>query len=158
MIEIGKNFLWALTDAKQQSRQEKKTNSLLLSQIQQQAEQLRQAYEDKMRYLLRSSAEKQQLTYENARQQLAMLNAKRAANGINANSASGIDEIQTGVLNQTRTAKTEAINLQESAAQEENSFVQAWKGFVQLMGEYRKKMKRHARLGEWGQAFVSLFK
>ena len=58
MIEIGKNFLWGLANAKQAARQEKERNKQSALQAGQQADALQQAYEEKMNYLFRSSAEK----------------------------------------------------------------------------------------------------
>lgn len=157
MIEIGKNFLWGLASARQTTRQEKEKNKLGALQAQQQADALQQAYEEKMNYLFRSSAEKAQLAYENARKQLASLQAKRAANGVSDTSASSLDEKQTYALQQTQNQQQIQAALQEEAAKQTNIFERKWNELREAVAQYRKQAKRTHRLGDLGRAFLSLF-
>lgn len=157
MIEIGKNFWWGLSNAKQNSRQEKEKNNLLATQAQQQAEALQQAYEEKMNYLFRSSTERTQLALENARKQLALLEAKRAANGLGANSATAVDEKQTANLQQARQQKQVQQELQTRAAEESNVFERKWNELRQAVSRYRKQARSKGRLGSFGRAVLSLF-
>lgn len=157
MIEIGKNFLWGLASAKQTVRQEKEKNKLGALQAEQQANALQQAYEEKMNYLFRSSVEKTQLAYQNARKQLAALQAKRAANGITDQSASVIDETQTSALQQAQNQQQAQAALQETATQQTTVFERAWNELRNKIADYRKKAKHKNRLGSLGRAIISLF-
>jgi len=157
MIEIGKNFLWGLADARQNTRQEREKNKLGMLQAQQEADALQQAYEEKMKYLFRSSAERTQLAYENARKQLAMLQAKRAANGISDKSASAVDEKQTSQLQQAQNQQQMQQELQQTAAQQTSIFERKWNELRDAIAQYRKQANRKHRLGSLGRAFLSLF-
>ncbi len=157
MIEIGRNFWWGLSNAKQSSRQEKEKNNLLATQAQQQAEALQQAYEEKMNYLFRSSTERTQLALENARKQLALLEAKRAANGLSSDSATAVDEKQMATLQQAQQQKQVQHELQISAAEESNVFERKWNELRQAVLRYRKQARSKGRLGSFGRAVLSLF-
>ena len=157
MIEIGKNFLWGLANAKQTARQDKEKNKLSTLQAQQQMDDLQQAYEEKMHYLFRSSAEKTQLAYENARNQLAALQAKRAANGVSNNSASAVDEKQVIALQQAQNQQQAQTALQQAAAQQTTIFERKWNELREAIAQYRKRANRKHHLGSLGQAFLSLF-
>ncbi len=157
MIEIGKNFWWGLSNAKQSARQEKEKNNLLATQAQQQAKALQQAYEEKMEYLFRSATERTQLALDNARKQLALLQAKRAANGVLADSATAVDEKQTADLQQTQQQKQVQQELQTRAAEENNVFERKWNELRQAVTRYRKQARSKGRLGSFGRAVLSLF-
>lgn len=157
MIEIGKNFLWGIAKSKQTSKQEKEKNKWGAIQAQQQADALQQAYEEQMNYLFRSSIEKTQLAYENARKQLAALQAKRAANGVTEQSASSIDEKQTANLQQAQNQKQTQRDLQQTAAQQTNVFERKWKELREAAVRYRKQAQRKSGLGSLGRAIASLF-
>ena len=155
MIEIGKNFLWGLTNAKQAAQQRKDTNRLGVLQAEQQANAVQQEYEEKMKYLFRSSAEKTQLAYENARKQLAALQATRAANGITDLSASAIDEKQTSALQQVQNQQQTQAVLQEAAAKQTTAFERAWNDLRDKIANYRRKAKYKSSLGSLGRALLS---
>ena len=157
MIEIGKNFWWGLASAKQSARQKKEQNNLLATQAQQQAEALQQAYEEKMSYLFRSSTERTQLALDNARQQLALLQAKRAAHGVGADSATAADEKQTLALQQAQQQKQAQQDLQARASEESNVFERKWTELRQAVSRYRKQARSKGRLGSFGRAVLSLF-
>ena len=157
MIEIGKNFLWGISNAKQMARQEKEKNKQGALQAQQQADALQQEYEAKINYLFRTSAEKTKLAYENARKQLAVLQARRAANGVTDASASAIDEKQTTALQQAQNQKQAHASLQEEASQQTSIFERKWNQLRDAVAQYRKQAKRKNRLGSLGRAFLSLF-
>lgn len=157
MIEIGKNFLWGVAKAKQTAQQEKEKNKWGITQAQQQADALQQEYEEKMKYLFRTSAEKTQLAYENARKQLAVLQAKRAANGITDGSASAIDEKQTVNLQQDKNQQQMQTALQETVAQQTNIFERKWNALREAVTRYRKQSHRKNGLGSLGRAILSLF-
>ncbi len=158
MIEIGKNFLWGIAQAKQQSRQEKSKYKTLGDQARQEAQALQEAYEQQMAYLFRSSAERTKLAYENARKQLAVLRAKRAANGITDQSASAMDEKQLSQLQQVQTQQQTQADLATAAAQQTNIFERKWKELHSAMTRYYKQSHRKSRLGSLGRALVSLLK
>ncbi len=157
MIEIGKNFLWGLANAKQATRQEKERNKQSALQAGQQADALQQAYEEKMNYLFRSSAEKTQLAYENARKQLAALQAKRAANGMSEQSASAVDEKQLSALQQTQQQQKVQTDLQQTASQQTGIFERKWNTLREAISQYNKAAKKKHRLGSLGRAILSLF-
>ena len=158
MIEIGKNFLWAVTNARQAAQREREQNKLWAQQAQEQADALQQDYEQKMAYLFRSSAEKTALAYDNARRQLAALQAKRAANGLTGASASALDEKQTSALQQVQEQQRIQENLQTTAAQQDNLFQQQWRALRALVARYGRAAKRKGRLGSLGKAITALFK
>lgn len=158
MIEIGRNFLGGLASAQQQVRQNKLKNKTLASQVEQELSALQQEYENKMNYLFRSSVEKNQLASQRALAQLAVLQAKRAANGIDANSAFSIDEKQTSALRQQLDQQTLQRQLQQTAAQENATFTQKWHALWQAMQQYRRQAGKKQRFNTIRQAFVSLFK
>jgi hypothetical protein len=158
MIEIGKIFLWAVSNAKQIAHQKKEQHKLWAQQAQEQADALAQDYEQKMAYLFRSSAEKTALAYENARRQLAALQAKRAANGLTGESASALDEKQTTALQQAQEQQRMQQTLQVTAAQQNNLFQQQWRALRTLVARYSRAAKRKGRLGSFGKAITALFK
>jgi len=157
MIEIGKNFLKAVAQASQTARQQKTQAKTLAQQAQEQADALQQAYEEKMEYLFRSSAEKTHLAYENARRQLAVLQAQRAAKSIAGDSASVVDEKQTAALQQSLAQQQTQQNLQNTAAQQTHIFEQQLSALRQAIKRFGKKAHQKHRLGSLGQAILSLF-
>lgn len=158
MIEIGKNFFTGLTSAQQQARQNKLKNKALTSQVEQELSALQQEYENMMNYLFRSSVEKNQLASQRALAQLAALQAKRAANGIDAGSAFSVDEKQTSALRQQLDQQTLQRQLQQTAAQENATFTQKWQALWQAMQQYRKQARKNRHFSAIGKAFISLFK
>ena len=157
MIEIGKNFLWEIARTKQRTQQEKERNKLGITQAQQQADALQQEYEEKMKYLFRTATEKTQLAYENARKQLAVLQAKRAANGVTNGSASVIDEKQLAKLQSLQQEQKTQTSLQQTASQETNIFERKWNELREAVARFRKQAHRKNGLGSLGRAIVSLF-
>lgn len=158
MIEIGKNFLWGIAQAKQQARQEKNKYKTLAEQAQQEAQALQQAYEQQMAYLFRSSAERAQLAYDNARKQLAVLQAKRAANGVTDRSASSAEEKQINQLQQTQAQQQAQADLTAAATQQTNIFERKWNELRNAVVNYYKQSRRKSRLGSLGRALTSLLK
>lgn len=158
MIEIGKNFFAGLGSAQQQARQNKLKNKALASQVEQELSALQQEYENKMNYLFRSAVEKNQLASQRALAQLAALQAKRAANGVDAKSAFSVDEKQTSALRQQLDQQTLQRQLQQTAAQENATFTQKWQTLWQVLQQYRKQAGKSRRFSTVRQAFVSLFK
>lgn len=158
MIEIGKNFVWSLGRAKQQSQQERSKYKSLAQQAQQEAQALQQDYEEKMNYLFRSSVERSQLAYENARKQVALLQARRAANGVTDRSASAVDEKQTSTLQQAQAHQQIQADLTQRAVEQTNLFESKWKQLQEAFSSYYKRSKRKSRLGSFGRAIMSLLK
>lgn len=158
MIEIGKNFLWGLASAKQQARQQRNTYKALTQQALQEAQALQAAYEQQMAYLFRTSAEKNQLVYENARKQLAIWQAKRAASGVAGQSASAVDAQQTNQLQQTQAHQQTQAQLTAAATEQTNIFERKWNELRAAIAQYYKQSKRQNRLGSLGRALASLLK
>jgi len=155
MIEIGKNFLWGIASAKQAARTRKQTAHTLAAQAEQSALTAAEQYAKQLEYLFRSSAEKNQLAYERARQQLAAQQARRVAQGQAATSTA--EEQQTAAVRQHLQETRTQQNLQTEAAQATNTFQQKWQEFLSRLAGYRKQAKRKNRLGSVGQAFKDLF-
>lgn len=158
MIEIGKNFLFGLSTAKQTSRAQQEKYKLLADQTDALAQQLRQHYEEKTAYLFRSSTEKMRQIQQAAQAALAQRQARRAAHGVNDQSASAVQDATTTALAAALdTARTQA-QLQSAGAQQENTFKAKWQALLQAAADYRRSSRKKGRLGSLGQAFSSLFK
>ncbi len=158
MIEIGKNFLSGLTRAQQGYRAQRQKYQLLAGQAAQQAEELRQAHEEKMNYLFRSSSEKLRDAYAQARAALAARQATRAAHGVSDSSSSVLEDKQTLQLTQNLQAHRTQQDLQTAAAQQEKTFKEKWAALWQAVKQYQGKSRKNGRWGSLGQAVTSLFK
>ena len=158
MIEIGKNFLFGFSSARQTGRAQKEKYRILADQTEEQARQLRQDYDEKTTYLFRSATEKMRLAQATAQEALAQRQARRAAHGINDLSASAAQDASTqqlaGVLEDSATQR----ELQTAAAQEENSFKKKWQALLNAAAAYRSSAHKSGRLGSLGRAFISLLK
>ena len=86
------------------------------------------------------------------------MQAKRAANGVDAASAFSVDEKQTSALRQKLDQQTLQRQLQQTAAQENATFTQKWQALWQAMQHYRKQAGKNRHFSAIGKAFISLFK
>ncbi len=155
MIEIGKNFLWDLSRAKQAQHARKQQAQAAAAQATQDMREAAQQHAQQMAYLFRSAAEQTQLAYERAREQLATLQAKRAAQGLGASSS--VPQLHNAALQQALQETRTQQQLQTAAATQAANFRQKWKEFLSYLAKVRKQAKQKNRLGSVGQAFKNLF-
>ncbi len=157
MIEIGKNFLFGLSSAKQNSRVQKEKYRALADQTDELAQQLRQNYEEKTAYLFRTTAEKIRQAQATALSALSARQAQRAAHGAGS-SAAALQDASTTQLAKELATVAEQKELQRSGAEAENTFTRKWQALLQAAADYRRRARKNGRLGSLGQALRSLFK
>ena len=152
MIEIAKT----LASMGSANRKQRKNYQQLADAAQEEAEKLKQQYEEKTAYLFRSASEKTRLAYENARAQLAAQQAKWAAHGLTAQSAS----VSQSKADITRLADQEQLQaqdqLQAAAAQNEKDKQTMWEKLWQAVASYRRASNKKSRFGSLGKTLRNL--
>ena len=157
MIEIGKKFVWGYQNARQAVRNQRKKALSLAAQTEDQARALEQEYRANTAYLFRTSAEKMRQASQTALAGLAQRQARRAANGVSAMSASAVEDKQQARLGEQLEHRAVQTNLQTQGATQTRTFAQKWQAFWQAAHAARKAAKRGDRFSSLGRALVSLF-
>lgn len=157
MIEIGKKFFWGYSSAQQTARNQAQKYRSLAEQTEEQADALTQDYRANTAYLFRTTAEKMRQATQAAQAALAQRQARRATNGVTAQSASVLEDAgQTRLSRQVQNSTVET-DLQFQGAQQEKTFTQKWQALLQAAHGYRKSAKNKGRWGSVGRALLSLF-
>lgn len=156
MIEIASNLASAWNSSWSTQKKQRRQLQHLADTAEEEAEKLRQQYEEKNAYLFRTAAEKTRLAYENARAQLAARQAKWAAQGLTGESASVADaasDIRRQTLSQQASAQAQ---LQTEAAQNEQEKKTAWQKLLAAASAYRREARKKSRWSALGKALGSL--
>ena len=157
MIEIGKKFFWGYSKAQQAAHSQQQKYRSLAAQAEEQARALEQDYRASTAYLFRTAAEKMRQASQTALAGLAQRQARRAANGVTNSSASALTDTQQTQLNTQLQNRATQADLQTQGAQQARTFAQKWQALLQAAHDARKATKRTGRLGNIGQALLSLF-
>jgi len=157
MIEIGKKFFWGIQNARQTARAEQQKYRSLAAQAEEQARALAQDYRADTAYLFHTAAEKMRQASQAALQSLAQRQARRAANGVSADSASAQEESRQAQFNTQLQNRAVQTDLQAQGAQTQRTFAQKWQALWRAVHEQRKAAKNTGRLGSFGRALLSLF-